>query len=228
MTSFRRFAIYVVPEGDLYRYGADWLGWDSVTGAEALPPDMPGLPAPAADLKERPRKYGFHGTIKPPMRLADSKTPADLQTALAAFCERRAPVNCGRLTVRRLGRFIAIVPDASVPALSDLAARTVEALDDFRMPPSDTELARRRGSGLTARQDELLLTWGYPYVMEEFRFHLTLTGPLVPDQAESIRAVLAEHFAPVLSDPFVIRSLALMGEDAEGRFHLISRASLDG
>ncbi len=228
MNSFQRFAIYVVPEGDLYRYGADWLGWDCVTGAETQQPSLADLPASADELTARPRKYGFHGTVKPPMRLVDCKTPTDLRAALSDFCKSRAPIECGQLTVRRLGRFIAIVPDAPAPALSDLAARTVEALDDFRAPPSEGELTRRRASGLTERQDELLLRWGYPYVMEEFRFHLTLTGPLEPDQAESACARLEQHFAPVLGNPFIIRSLALMREDTEGRFHLISRASLDG
>jgi hypothetical protein len=90
----------------------------------------------------------------------------------------RAPVTIPSLEVRRLGGFIAVVPTEPSAALADLAAATVAALDPFRAPPSEAELARRRKARLSDRQEALLMKWGYPYVMEEFRFHLTLTGRL--------------------------------------------------
>jgi hypothetical protein len=120
------------------------------------------------------------------------------------------------IEVRRLGGFIAVVPTEPSAALADLAAATVKALDPFRAAPSEAELARRRKARLSDRQEVLLKKWGYPYVMEEFRFHLTLTGRLDPDTADRARAALARHFAEVLPKPWTIGSLCLVGEDAVG------------
>lgn len=73
-----------------------------------------------------------------------------------------------------------------------------------------------------------MLQWGYPYVMDEFRFHITLTGPLDPDTLQTARSALTAHFAPLLQDPVRLSALALMGEDAEGMFHIIHRYTLSG
>ena len=228
MNGFRRYGLYVVPEGGLYRAGADWLGWDSVAGRPVPQPDLPGLPDSPAALTATPRKYGFHGTVKPPFHLAEGTTAEALDAAARAFCATRPPVSIPAMALRRLGRFLAIVPTEPSPALADLAGATVAALDPFRAPPSDAELARRRKSPLTGRQEALLARWGYPYVMEEFRFHLTLTGSLAPDLAEATERVLAPHFAPHLEGPLATSSLCLMGEDEEGMFHLIHRYTLSG
>jgi predicted HAD superfamily Cof-like phosphohydrolase len=64
--------------------------------------------------------------------------------------------------------------------------------------------------------------------MEEFRFHMTLTGSLPQAAAEQARAALAAHLAPVLPAPFTVDSLCLMGEDADGLFHLVHRYTLSG
>lgn len=228
MNGFRRYGLYVVPEGGLYRAGADWLGWDSVAGGRTVPPDLPGLPDSPEVLTATPRKYGFHGTVKPPFHLAEGRTAEDLDAAARDFCAARAAVTIPAMTVRRLGRFIAIVPAAPCPALADLAGAAVAALDPFRAPPTEAELARRRKSPLTERQEALLDRWGYPYVMDEFRFHLTLTGGLSQDAAEAAERVLAAHFAPYLEGTVCIGSLCLMGEDAAGLFHLVHRYTLSG
>lgn len=228
MDRFRRFGLYVVPEGAFYRTGAAWLGWDSVAGCTVKSPDLPGLPDRVAALTRTPRKYGFHGTVKPPFRLAAGTEAADLDAAARAFCGVRAPVVIPSLEVRQLGGFVAVVPAVPSDGLADLAAATVEALDAFRAPLTEDELARRRASGLTDRQDALLTRWGYPFVKEEFRFHLTLTGRLPATEAETVLDVLAAHFAPVLPAPFVIDSLCLMGEGEDGLFHLVHRYNLSG
>jgi putative phosphonate metabolism protein len=225
---FRRYGIYVVPTGGFYRAGADWLGWDSVAGAPVAHAPVPDLPDQAEVLTATPRKYGFHGTVKPPFFLAEGTNADGLDRAARAFCAHCAPVTIPRLEVRRLGGFIAIVPSEPSPALADLAAATVDALDPFRAPPSDAELARRRKARLTARQEALLQRWGYPYVMEEFRFHLTLTGRLEPGAADQARATLAQHFADAIPSPWLVDSLCLMGEDTDGRFHVLHRYTLAG
>jgi putative phosphonate metabolism protein len=225
---FRRYGIYVVPEGDFHRAGAEWLGWDCVGGIPLPHPEVDGLPDEAKVLTATPRKYGFHGTVKPPFFLAAGTDPEALHEAAETFCASRAPVTIPAIEVRRLGGFIAVVPTEPSAALADLAAATVKALDPFRAAPSEAELARRRKARLSDRQEVLLKKWGYPYVMEEFRFHLTLTGRLDPDTADRARAALARHFAEVLPKPWTIGSLCLVGEDAVGRFHVVHRYTLSG
>jgi len=225
---FARYAIFAVPDGAFFSAGSDWLGWNSETGTDVSHPDLDGLPAPAPDLTATPRKYGFHGTIKPPFRLIEGARQEDLENALSAFCAVRAPIEIPRLVIRRLGGFVACVPDEPVESLTALAAATVAGLDPFRAPPAQAELDRRRRVGLSASQEKMLQYWGYPYVFDEFRFHLTLSGRLDEPQAEALAARLTTHFAPVLPTPYRVDSLGLLGEAPDGRFHLLHRYTLAG
>lgn len=226
MRKFKRYGLYVVPNGALFAAGSAWLGWDSEAGVAVAHPEVKGLPEAVDDLTATPRKYGLHGTMKPPFILADGMDFDGLDRAAKAFCEARAPVVIPSLEVRRLGGFVAIIPSEPSAALAELAGAAVAALDTFRAPPSEAELARRRKAGLSEPQEAMLQRWGYPYVMEEFRFHLTLTGRT--PNADTVCAALKAHFEPVLPTPFGVESLALMGEDAEGVFHLIHRYALSG
>ncbi|WP_428512504.1 DUF1045 domain-containing protein [Roseovarius sp.] len=226
--AFRRYAVYHTPQGTLGRFGADWVGWDVTSATQTTPPDIEGLPAPWDDITGTPRTYGFHATIKPPFRLADGWTETDLLTAFTKHCARTAPAMLDGLELAQLGRFLALVPTGDTQALNALAANTVRTLDPFRARPTDADLARRRAAGLTPEQDALLLQWGYPYVMDQFRCHYTLSGKLPKAQATQLRAALDPVLTPLLPHPFVLDTLSLCGEDAAGRFHLVHRATLSG
>ncbi|WP_424973557.1 DUF1045 domain-containing protein [Dinoroseobacter sp. S124A] len=221
---YSRFAVYyIAPEGPLASFGARWLGWDVITGTPADPLDVAGR----AEATETPRKYGFHGTLKPPFRLAEGLDLAALQTAMATLAARQGSARCDGLQLSRLGRFLALTPVGETGALAALAEACVTELDLFRAPPSAEELARRRGAGLSPAQEANLVEWGYPYVRDQFRFHMTLTGrlpkPDLPSWEDTLRAAL-----PPLPAPFVIDSLGLVGERADGRFELIQRYALTG
>lgn len=224
---FSRFALYYAPpEGAAWTdLATAWLGWDMTTGAPVAPPDAGDLPV--GDITARPRKYGLHGTIKPPFRLAEGKTRAQLETEAEALCARLAPVTLDGLEVAQLGRFLALRPTGEATALADLAAACVEGLDAFRAPAPEAELARRRAAGLTPTQEAHLQRWGYPYVMDEFRFHITLTGRL-GDDLDPVKTWLTDHLGPLLPQPFHIPDMALVGEDSDGRFHLLHRYTLSG
>lgn len=226
MTDMKRYAVYYAPApGAFADRAAGWLGRDPASGQEPAPPDL-GLPARA--ITAEPRRYGFHGTIKPPFRLAPGVTPDDLGAAMAALAAQLRPVALAGLRMAALDGFLALVPDGDAAALGQLAAQVVRDLDPLRAPLTPAEIARRRPDGLTARQRALLDRWGYPFVMDEFRFHLTLTDRL--DAAMALRAerALAAHFAPDLPRPFVVDALCLFGEPADGRFRLIHRYALTG
>lgn len=229
MNRFRRYAIYFAPRAGAFADAtAAWLGWDCQSGRVLAHPVLDGLPRPIAELTAEPRKYGFHGTIKAPFRLAPDATEAGLTRALASLATRLAPVILPRLALQPVKGFIALLPEGETAPLLALGAEVVAALDAFRAPLTATEIARRKPDRLTQRQRALLDEWGYPYVFEEFRFHLTLTGSLPPPEAETVVRVLRPWLAPVLPVPFAIEDLCLFGEDAEGRFHLVSRHALTG
>lgn len=229
MENVMRYAIYWAPEpGPLADLAAGWLGWDAAAGRETRHPDLPGLPRPVADLTETPRKYGFHGTLKAPFRLAEGRTATELQAAVAALCARTAPVALDGMRLARLGNFLALVPDGDASALGALAARLVAELDGFRAPLTAADLARRGADRLPPHKRALLERWGYPHVMEEFRFHLTLSGAFDAAILDAVRDRLAPLFAPLLPRPFPIGSVCLFGEAQDGRFHLLHRYALTG
>ncbi|WP_323781352.1 DUF1045 domain-containing protein [Thalassovita sp.] len=227
MTVFKRFAMYYAPEaGDLADFGASWLGWDLTTGKATTHPQIEGLDVAA--LTATPRKYGLHGTMKPPFRLAEDTDFNALSAAAETLCAAQAPVRLEGLALARLGGFLALTVTGDTQPLSTLAATIVRGLDDYRAAPSDAELNRRRKANLTDRQEALLTQWGYPYVMEEFRFHITLTGRLDRVEADTVRNRLASIVTPLLPRPFIVSDLCLVGEDEAGMFHLIHRYALSG
>lgn len=221
-----RYAVYYAPRpGDFASRAAEWLGRDAATG-EALPqPALPGAGDSRA-ITEGPRRYGFHGTLRAPFRLREGVTERHVHDRVAALAEALAPVTCDGLRVETLHGFVALTPLGCEAALLDLAAAVVEGTDELRAPLTEAEIVRRRPDRLSSRQRALLDRWGYPHVMEEFRFHLTLTDRL--DLPESVRAALEGHFAPVQPRPFVIEDLCLFGEDGSGLFHLLHRYALTG
>ena len=101
-------------------------------------------------------------------------------------------------------------------------------LDRFRAPPPSEETARRRTAGLSGVQEANLARWGYPFVMEEFRFHITLSGRLKQPALEAAEHALRTALDPILPRPFPVTDIALVGEGDAGRFHLIHRFALRG
>ena len=226
MDQIKRFAVYYAPRhGAFASRAAEWLGRDPRTGTALPQPVLPGIGDPHG-ITVDPRRYGFHGTIRAPFRPAQGLDEAAIRDRVAALAAALAPVTCDGLRLENLHGFLALTPTGCEAALLELGARVVEGTDDLRAPLTEAEITRRRPEHLSPRQRALLDRWGYPFVMEEFRFHLTLTDRL--ERPEPIRAALDAHFAPVLPRPFVIEDLCLFGEDASGRFHLMHRYALSG
>ncbi|SPF77434.1 DUF1045 domain-containing protein [Pseudoprimorskyibacter insulae] len=229
MKPYTRYALYFAPEpGPLAEFAAHWLGWDAASGTPREHPHVDGLPAPISDLTITPRKYGFHGTLKPPFRLARGTDRAGLEAAVADLASRLPATTLEGLSVTPLGRFLALTPDGDASGLAQIANACVRDLDAFRAPASEAELERRRASGLTPRQDSNLLAWGYPYVFEDFRFHMTLTGKIPKAQVAPTAEALTSAFTPLLSRPFPITSICLFGERQDGLFEIVHRYALTG
>ena len=221
---FTRYAIYYTASGPFAEKGAAWLGWDIARGIAVSQPEGDRIDLTA--VTARPVKYGFHGTIKAPFFLANGETETALRDALVQFCDCAKAARMEGLQIALLGRFLAFVPTGDTSELKALAASVVRDLDSFRARASEAELARRRKANLSTAQESNLLAWGYPHVMDNFRFHMTLSGPLPSNQAPALQAVAAAHFAGVVPEPPCIDALSLVGERADGRWQVISRVPL--
>jgi len=227
--TYTRYAVYYLPPpGPLADFGAAWLGWDPVAGERVAPPETGPLPRPLPDIVAAPRKYGLHATLKAPFRLMEDQDPAALRRAMADLAGSARPITLPGLGLARIGRFLALTPRGEAAALNALAARIVAELDRFRAPAHEAELTRRRAAGLSPREETNLMRWGYPYVMDAFGFHITLTGALDPAEIPAVEAELDRHLTPVLPRPFALDRIALAGEDADGFFRLIHRYTLTG
>ena len=230
MTGLPRYAIYFAAgvDGALSRFGAELLGYDAYTGDELpFPTDASALAPDWRDVTADPRKYGFHGTLKAPMALAPGKTEAELLAACATFAGEARTIPTIRPVVDAISGFIAVIPAEPVGTLQELAADCVRAFDDFRTALTAEDRARRRPEKLSERQRDYLDRWGYPYVMEEFRFHMTLTGRLDAERRGPILEMLRARFAALKLNTLAIDRIALFKQDDAGaRFRIVGEWSL--
>lgn len=208
-----RYAIYFCPQPEtaLGRFGSEWMNDDDYSA-----------------ITQTPRRYGFHGTLKPPFRLAPRATFDQLLDAVSVLASSMKPFEIGGFVIKSIGSFIALVPQSVPHELSNLANTCVTSLDTFRAPPDGDELARRRQAHLTPAQDRMLTKWGYPYVMDEFRFHLTLTEKIDASARDrllpKITSLAAEAFGP-----YYVDEICLVVEPTPGaQFELLRRYPLGG
>jgi len=225
MSSFPRYAIYYASAqgSSLDQFGAEMLGYDAWIGA-ALPfPDSVTKKVPDwRELSEDPRKYGFHATLKAPISLASGETESELFAACEDFADQKRPIPVIAPVVSSLSGFIAVIPEAPSNELELLAAECVRTFDGFRAPLTAEDRARRRPHKLSPRQVEYLDRWGYPYVMEEFRFHMTLTGRLSEMRHEEVLTMLRSRFARLGLQQLEIDRIALFKQtDPSARFTII-------
>ncbi len=226
---FERYAIYyTAPAGQLADFGASWLGWDVANGTKVAHTNWSLAGFDISEVTKTPRKYGFHGTIKPPFRLAEGRGAESLHQETQALCNQLQKVSLDGLELSQLGRFLALTPRGDASPLAKLAAHVVKELDGFRSPPNAKELEKRRKANLSPVQEQYLLDWGYPYVLEEFRFHLTLTGRLKREDASVLKSLMSSFVEPMLPSPFEVHDLTLAGEAPDGQFYEIERFPLRG
>lgn len=215
-----RLALYWAPAYDdpLHRLGSAWLGRDAETGAPQPQPVVAGVDL--AEVTADPRLYGLHATLKPPFRLAVSWVEAI--GAAEALAARTAPFDLPPLAVADLDGFLALRETAPCPALHALADGCVEALDACRAPAGEAELARRRRHGLTPRQEALLARFGYPHVLEEWRFHVTLTRRLRAAEKAVVLPAVEAFLGDAPARPRRVTELVLFTQARAGAPFLIA------
>jgi hypothetical protein len=223
---FERYAIFYTPTGPLADFGAQWLGWDSAHGRPVVQPEIAGIDVPT--ITQTARKYGLHGTLKAPFKLAEGCDLAQLQDVATTFATGQPAFEIGALTLRHDSGFVALRPRSQQIGLRDFAAVAVKAFDGFRAALTDVDIARRREANLTARQDQQMLDWGYPFIFDDFHFHLTLSGFMEAGEAAQVIDALSPRLESIVPTPFVIDGITLMGQDDRGMFHQIHRYTLTG
>lgn len=221
-----RHAIYFAPptDGPLWRLASAVIGRDAASDTPLAFPEAPPCTTPDwAELTAEPRRYGFHATLKAPFGLAAGTDEKALLDAAHGFCAHRAAFDLPAPEVALLGSFVAIRPGRPSRELERLAADAVVLFEPYRAPLSEADLARRLATPLTERQIEAVKRWGYPYVFEDFRFHMTLTGSLPEGRREPVRAALAELVAGVV-EPIVIDAIAVFRQERrDAPFVLVER-----
>ena len=213
-----RFAIYFAPSAssNLWERAATWLGRDANSG-ELSSGTVAGIDRDRLlNLTQSANRYGFHATLKAPMALAEGTSEAELRAALEAFAGEHTPIDLGKPRLASLGGFLALMVDPN-ERLQDFAAHVVEQFDPFRAPMTIKDREARVGKSLSERQIELLDAYGYPYVFEEFRFHMTLTDKLAEEDAAEITQAAQTWFSPVLDEPLVLDRLSLFHEADTGK-----------
>jgi putative phosphonate metabolism protein len=215
-----RFAIYYAPSANspLWDRAAAWLGRDPLTG-QHFEGTVAGIERNRLlNLTQSASRYAFHATIKPPMALAEGASIEDLRAALSAFTKNHQPFSLGKLQVASLGGFLALLLAEPNEALLDFAAHVVEEFEPFRAPLSIKDRAARLAQGdLNPRQEELLDAYGYPYVFDQFLFHMTLTDKLTEEDQADVTAAAQAWFSPDLVEPLVLDRLVLFHEPDAGR-----------
>jgi hypothetical protein len=213
---FYRYAIYAAatPGDALHERAARWLGRDAAGTAVYDTSPIDRLDDVSwRHLTADARFYGFHATLKPPFRCHDWVTEGNLDHALADFARRSQAISVP-LAVDQISEFLALRPQADGGPVAALAADAVRHFDEFRASPEPAELVRRRAAGLTPAQEENLQRWGYPYVMDDFRLHFTLTTRMMTPERDWVHRGLRTWFADVLTEPFALEMVWLFVQPA--------------
>jgi len=220
-----RHALYFAPhpKSALAGFGEWWLGRTAQADFTNLP-DIGLDPARHQDMVADARLYGFHATLKPPFFLAEGTDLRDLEWTVRDFVRQRRPFSEPPLRLETLDGFLALRPQAPSAAIDRLADDCVRAFDRFRAPASVAERAKRMTAPLSRRQRELLDLWGYPYVLDQFRFHMTLTCRLDDTVRETVAGIILSHASDALAEPVSFDALCLFRQAVPGSpFSLVER-----
>lgn len=229
-----RYAIYFTLPVDhpVYQLATVWLGYDVCAGRMIEDVEKDVYHRDLKDLAKHttdPMRYGFHATLKAPFRLHEDRTVEELKSELLRFSQEYKAFKCKTLKIKTLNQFLALVPTKPCKKLQRLASDCVKLFDPFRAPLSSKEIAKRNPDKLNPQQMENLEQWGYPYVFDEFRFHMTLSNKLNKEDAKIVRKCLKELFRSFLKRPLKVDQISLFYQETIDKpFVLLKRYPLEG
>lgn len=246
--TFVRYAIFWAPHADdpLTAFEQAWFGRGAKTSegnqtetaaglkTAGAPDESSAFPLKEiltleAELAARairvPSRYALHGTMKAPFRLREGVKQSELTEAMAAFCACRRRVVTGKLRLHRFPRFLALVPESETVELDWLADSCVTHFDHFRSPLTSED--REKRGVMSPAEAALFEQFGYHFIFCNFKFHITLAGPLDEPELDAVQPALATAVAPLCEEPFKVEDLCLFGDPGEGTpFQLVERFPL--
>ena len=224
--NYKRYAIYYAPieNPELDLFGKCWLGWDPYKGEETTKSDLSKLPSfkKFSSLVLTPKQYGFHGTIKAPFRLKNKYTYNDLENKVCEISKQIQSFHLDKLVIKKLGNFIALTPSKNLK-VNDVSNKFVEGLDFLRDDLSEDEIKKRHPHKLSFVQKKMLFKWGYPYVFNEFKFHLTLTGKLRIEEIDNVYKYLQTILKSVNLRKIHFKSICIFGQKTDEKFYFIKK-----
>jgi hypothetical protein len=216
-----RYAIYftLAQNNPLYQLVAQWFGYDIYQGDKpAIKVDHHTLLEPLLpyrDYNAQAAIYGFHATLKPPFRLKPGISHKQLIKILKHFSKLHRPFSCSPLQLEQIGDFLALVPQQPCSQLDHLAKDCVQTFDVFRDELAVEEIQKRNPMALSEEQRLMLQLWGYPYVLDEFRFHMTLTDKLTQQQIDKCKPLLKSYLQPYTSRVLTVDQISLCYQATE-------------
>lgn len=227
-----RYAIYYAPHPDtaFARLGASALGYDAQSGTcVPYPPALTRAIRNWPEIVAQPARYGFHATLKAPFELRQGEGESNLLDAVRALALLLRPLDIGILEPEIMGSFIAMVPSDQT-TIRPTVARIVTELDHLRAPLSESDRKRRLEVPLSDTQTKYLDQWGYPYVFDEYRFHMTLTGSLVDAAHRATVGVALQQLFLAIRAPVIVDALTVFRQQeratpftAIARFEMMDR-----
>ena len=219
-----RWAVYFIPaSGDLVDFADSWLGWSAREGCSVQRPDVLNFGPPISEITQGPAKYGFHATLKPPFRLASGTSQEKLADDCQKLAAQSAAFELESLSLVRLGRFLALKADGDQSQINDLASRCVMQLDHHRAPMTKSEAEKRLASARSDSQRARIQGWGYPFVLDQYRFHMTMTDKLPKGDLDETQQALGKVLDPMLGKLVPLDAISLVGEGEDGKFRQIER-----
>ncbi len=236
MKKYSRYAIYYAPpkESNLEEFGRYWFGWDP-------------LNAKLINNKQRinylngfgiknlknidknvliAKKYGFHGTLIPPFRLNKNYSTNLLFKKTEDIAKKFKKFKFYKFKLKKINNFYAFVQNKKNNNINKLSNRLVRELFKFRSPLTKKEIDRRNPSKLSKLQLNILYKWGYPYLMSEFSFHMTLASEVTGNKLYFELKKIEKNKEIILNEINNFDKIYIFGENQKGMFENLENFSL--
>ena len=237
MTNYKRVAIYFLPKknSSLENFGKNLLGRDinkkkkiSLTRRQKYFINRGFMYFDELkDYCEQPAKYGFHATLKAPFRLKRNVKTKNFYDVISHIAAQHSRFKIKGLKIVYSKKFTFITSRKPNKLLINLENDLVKHLDTFRAELNKTEIKKRIPDSLTFKQNKYLKEWGYPFVLDQFKFHMTLMNQNNNKLSNKQKLELEKLIYKISNNLLEFNEISLLGENKNGYFEEIKRFKLN-
>lgn len=207
-----RYIISFAPKSTsmFWKLGALWFGYDASRNAYTKNTLVPGMPKEHHDAAvTTARRSGFNIILTGPFQLTAGMPEELLKTTISLYCQSLSTLQTGPLSIIETAHKLSISAQEISPQVQKLADDIVLEFNAFRLPanplPEDSPIR----AALTPGQLKNLIEWGQPYIFEELKFQIPLTGRLPEKMSGPLKSFLEGRFIECLKTGFEIDNLSL-------------------